>query len=46
MTRHGFAHRLALHAAAARQAMPSMANKRIFPHLLRHSCAAHTKTHR
>ena len=42
MTRHGFAHRLALHAASARQTMPSMAGKRIFPHLLRHSCAAHT----
>ena len=42
MTRHGFAHRLALHAATARQTMPSMASKRIFPHLLRHSCAAHT----
>ena len=42
MTRHGFAHRLALHAATARQTMPSMASKRIFPHLLRHSCATHT----
>ena len=42
MTRHGFAHRLGLHAATARTRMPSMASKRIFPHLLRHSCAAHT----
>ena len=42
ITRHGFAHRLALHAASARQTMPSMAAKRIFPHLLRHSCAAYT----
>ena len=42
MTRHGFAHRLGLHATTARQRMPSMAGKRIFPHLLRHSCAAHT----
>ena len=42
MTRHGFAHRLGLHAATARKRMPSMVSKRIFPHLLRHSCAAHT----
>ena len=42
MTRHGFAHRLEQHATTARQRMPSMTGKRIFPHLLRHSCAAHT----
>ena len=42
MTRHGFAHRLELHATTARQRMPSMTGKRIFRHLLRHSCAAHT----
>ena len=42
MTRHGFAHRLELHATTARQQMPSMTGKRIFPHLLRHSCAVHT----
>ena len=42
MTRHGFAHRLALHAASACQTMSSRAGKRFFPHLLRHSCAAHT----
>ena len=42
MTRHGFAHRLELHATTARQRMPSMNGKRIFPHVLRHSCAAHT----
>ena len=42
MTRHGFAHRLELHVKTARQRMPSMTGKRIFPHLLRHSCAAHT----
>ena len=42
MTRHGFAHRLALHVAAAQQKQPSMANKRISPHTLRHSCAMHT----
>ena len=42
MTRHGFAHRLELHATTARQRMPSLTGKRIFPHVLRHSCAAHT----
>ena len=42
MTRHGFAHRLEQHATTARQRMPSMTGKRIFLHLLRHSCAAHT----
>ena len=42
MSRHGFAYRLALHASAARQKMPSMADKRISPHVLRHSCAMHT----
>ena len=42
MTRHGFAHRLKLHAATARRAVPSMATKRISPHVLRHACAIHT----
>ena len=42
MSRHGFAHRLALHAAKARQMMPSMVGKRVSPHVLRHSCAMHT----
>ncbi len=42
MSRHGFAHRLALHARTAATAAPSMADKRIFPHILRHSCACHT----
>ncbi len=42
MSRHGFAHRLALHAEAARRKMPSMADKRVSPHVLRHSCAMHT----
>ena len=36
MTRHGFAHRLALHVTTAQQKQPSMANKRISPHTLRH----------
>lgn len=42
MSRHGFAHRLALHATAARQTKASLAGKRISPHVLRHSCAMHT----
>lgn len=42
LSRHGFAHRLALHASTARQKMPSMIGKRISPHILRHSCAMHT----
>ena len=36
LSRHGFAHRLALHVATARQKMPSMVGKRISPHALRH----------
>lgn len=39
MSRHGFAHRLKLHARTAATAAPSMADKRIFPHILRHSSA-------
>ncbi len=42
MSRHGFAHRLALHVEAARSKMSSMAGKRVSPHVLRHSCAMHT----
>ena len=42
MSRHGFAHRLALHVTTAQQKQPSMANKRVSPHTLRHSCAMHT----
>ena len=42
MSRHGFAHRLKLHAEKARRKMPSMVDKRISPHVLRHSCAIHT----
>ena len=42
MSRHGFAHRLKLHAETARRKVPSMADKRISPHVLRHSCAIHT----
>ena len=36
MSRHGFAHRLALHAKAAETAEPSLADKRVHPHVLRH----------
>ena len=42
MSRHGFAHRLALHVEAARRNAPSLAGKRVSPHVLRHSCAMHT----
>ena len=41
ISRHGFAHRLALHARTAATAAPSIADKRIHPHMLRHSCAVH-----
>ncbi len=39
MSRHGFAHRLALHADRAAKATPSIADKVVTPHVLRHSCA-------
>ncbi len=42
MSRHGFAHRLSVHAAIAARTVPEIADKRIFPHILRHSCALHT----
>ena len=42
ISRHGFAHRLKLHATAAARKVPSMASKRITPHTLRHACALHT----
>ena len=42
MSRHGFAHRLALHVRTARKRTPSMVGKRVSPHVLRHSCAMHT----
>ena len=42
MSRHGFAHRLSVHAATAAKTVPAIADKRIFPHILRHSCAFHT----
>jgi integrase/recombinase XerD len=42
MTRDGFAHRLAKHLAVAAKKQPSLAKKRVTPHVLRHSCAMHT----
>ena len=42
MSRHGFAHRLKLHAKTAATAAPSTAGKRIFPHILRRSSAIST----
>jgi integrase/recombinase XerD len=42
MSRDGFAHRLAKHVAVAAQTQPSLAHKRVTPHVLRHSCAMHT----
>lgn len=42
MTRDGFAYRLAGHVATAMRKAPSLASKRVTPHVLRHSCAMHT----
>jgi len=42
MTRSGFAHILAKHVAAATKVQPSIADKRVTPHVLRHTCAMHT----
>lgn len=42
MTRDGFAFRLAKHVAAAAGKQPSLLDKRVTPHVLRHSCAMHT----
>src|SRR5579863_4594832 len=41
MTRSGFEYILARHVAAAARCLPSIATKRITPHVLRHSCAMH-----
>ncbi len=42
MTRSGFEYILRKHAATAARAVPSIAAKRVTPHVLRHSCAMHT----
>ncbi len=42
LSRDGFAHRLAVHVAAAARKRPTLAEKRVTPHVLRHSCAMHT----
>jgi site-specific recombinase XerD len=42
MTRSGFEHILAKHVAVAAKAQPSIAKKRVTPHVLRHTCAMHT----
>ncbi|MEG9883043.1 MAG: tyrosine-type recombinase/integrase [Hyphomicrobiales bacterium] len=42
MTRSGFEYILRKHATAAAKVEPSIAGKRVTPHVLRHSCAMHT----
>jgi len=42
LTRAGFAHALAQHVASATRAQPTLATKRVSPHVLRHTCAMHT----
>ncbi|WP_029066106.1 tyrosine-type recombinase/integrase [Labrenzia sp. DG1229] len=42
MTRDGFAYRLRQHVAIAERTAPSIADKHVTPHVLRHSCAMHT----
>lgn len=42
MTRSGFRYILAKHVANAAQYQPSLADKNVSPHVLRHSCAMHT----
>lgn len=42
LTRDGFEYILAKHAAVAAVSVPSIAKKRVSPHVLRHSCAMHT----
>jgi integrase/recombinase XerD len=42
MTRSGFAYVLRKHIAAAAVHMPALANKRVSPHTLRHTCALAT----
>lgn len=42
MTRSGFEYILAKHVACAAEQQPSLAEKRVSPHVLRHTCAMHT----
>jgi integrase/recombinase XerD len=42
MTRDGFEYILDKHVATASLAVPSIARKRVSPHVLRHTCAMHT----
>lgn len=42
MTRSGFEYILRKHVKQATSACPSIADKRVSPHVLRHSCAMHT----
>ena len=42
MGRYGVASRLAVHVRSAQRAVPSLARKRVSPHVLRHTCAIHT----
>lgn len=42
MTRSGFEYILAKHVASAAEQQPSLAEKRVSPHVLRHTCAMHT----
>lgn len=42
MTRSGFEYILAKHVKCATRKQPSLAKKRISPHVLRHTCAMHT----
>ncbi|WOH80428.1 tyrosine-type recombinase/integrase [Bradyrhizobium sp. BEA-2-5] len=42
MTRSGFEYLLAKHVATAARREPSIAGKRVTPHVLRHTCAMHT----
>ena len=42
MTRSGFEYILSKHATTAAHKQPSIATKRVTPHILRHTCAIHT----
>jgi integrase/recombinase XerD len=42
MSRAGFEYILTKHVATAARKAPSIANKRVSPHVLRHTCAMHT----